>query len=289
MQVKRDQLGMSGSTEFVERNPSFTYHATVNYENLSFDPSDGKVDGGIELLTAVNVPLMGQPTCVSGSAANNFRVTRNAFGNNSLSFNNDTNINCSPVTTFLHAGAELFRFDEFGGADMAIYQSSTGKWLIQDEFQEVTTLPELSYNGLSDALAPADYDGDGITDPAVWYGTGEFFYRMSSNYYKTSPSFWRPKSFDEKAVPSDYDYDGDRVSDIALWRPDGKWIIRRSSDLVDMEIQWGNGSLGDIPVPGDYDGDGKTDAAIWRASTGQWWVLRSSDGSHVVTQWGDGW
>ena len=285
MQAKRDQLGCSGFPECIEKNPSFTYHATVVYEGNSFDPSYGIVEGTVELLTAINVPAVGEPECVHGADATALRVTRNALGITTLAANNNTNKTCSPRLSSISSGARLFRFDALGGADVAVVRWPLGQWIVRNEFGEETDLQAIAYDPLHDALAPADYDGDGLTDPAVWFGTGEFFFRMSSNYYKVSPSFWRPKSFDEKAVPGNYD--GDGISDIASWRSsDGMWTIRRSSGGPDIQVEWGAGSLGDIPVPGDYDGDGKTDVAIWRSSTGDWWVLRSSDGSSVVMTFG---
>jgi hypothetical protein len=283
MQTKRNQLGCGSSIECVPRNPSFAYHATVKYAGKVYDPSYGLEENGLDLLTAINVPPTGTPQCVRGNDATRQLVTRITFGNWSLGANNDTMRTCTPVLSFIHADAKLFRFDSFGGADIAVVRGKTGEWVVQNEFQENKSLLALPFNPMQDALAPADYDGDGLTDPAVWYANGDFFYRMSSNYYKVSPSFWRVKGADEKAVPGDYD--GDRISDIAGWRPsDGKWFIRRSSDNTDVEIQWG--MSGDVPVPGDYDNDGKTDAAIWRPSTGDWWILKSSDSGYSSLHWG---
>jgi alpha-tubulin suppressor-like RCC1 family protein len=42
--------------------------------------------------------------------------------------------------------------------------------------------------------------------------------------------------------------------------------------------QWGDSSLGDIPVSGDMDGDGITDLIRWRNSNGTWSWLKSSTG-----------
>lgn len=285
MQTKRAQLGCNGFPECIEQNPSFTYHATVIVNSRSFDPSYGINEGNIELLTAVKVLPPAQPQCVHGSAATALLVSRNIFGTNSIAVNNDTNKTCSPTISSVHSPAKLFRFDGLGGADIAVVRGSTGEWVTQDESQTETSLLELRFNPTQDALAPADYDGDGLTDPAVWYGNGDFFYRLSSLYYKQSGFFWHPKSTDEKAVPGDYD--GDNISDLAAWRAsDGKWIIHRSSDNTDVEISWGGGSFGDIPAPGDYDNDGKTDVAVWRSSTGYWYVLKSSDGSFTSVQFG---
>lgn len=285
MQTKRERLGCNGFGECVERNPSFTYHATVIFDNRSYDPSYGLEEGNIQLLTAVKVTSTAPPQCVHGSAATALVVSRNDFGNWLPGVNNDTNKMCSPSLASIHSGTKNFRFDGSGGADIGVVRGSTGEWVIQDEFQAQMNLLSLDFNPALDALVPADYDGDGITDPAVWYANGAFYYRMSSNYYKVNPFFWHPKTADQKAVPGDYD--GDGISDIAAWRAsDGMWIIHRSSTDTDIEIQWGLGSLGDIPVPGDYDNDGKTDLAVWRSTDGNWWVLKSSDGSYTNTTFG---
>ncbi len=81
------------------------------------------------------------------------------------------------------------------------------------------------------------------------------------------------------------DYDGDTLGDFAVWRPGtGVWMIQQSYTNTLRTVQWGMGSLGDVPVPGDYDGDGKSDLAVFRH--GVWYVLKSSDGSSFGVQWG---
>jgi hypothetical protein len=55
--------------------------------------------------------------------------------------------------------------------------------------------------------------------------------------------------------------------------------------------QWGNASLGDVPLLGDLDGDGLGDLVVWRASTGTWYWLTSSTGYDYAQarglQWGN--
>ncbi len=82
------------------------------------------------------------------------------------------------------------------------------------------------------------------------------------------------------------DYTGDGLGDFAVWRPSsGVWAIQVAPGSYST-MQWGLGSLGDVPVPGDYDGDGKSDIAVFRKPTGGWYVLRSSDGSGFGIHWG---
>ena len=85
----------------------------------------------------------------------------------------------------------------------------------------------VEYFGLpTDQLVPADYDGDGRADIAVWRPSNGFWYWISS----------RDKSFNsyqfgltgDKAVPGDYD--GDGKTDFALFRPsNGVWYIQQST------------------------------------------------------------
>jgi subtilisin-like proprotein convertase family protein len=84
------------------------------------------------------------------------------------------------------------------------------------------------------------------------------------------------------------DFDGDGRSDVSVWNPTThNWSIRDSSTFKYRTVfDWGNGSLGDRPVPGDYDGDGKTDVAVFRASEGNWYIIQSSTGTPTIKNWG---
>jgi subtilisin-like proprotein convertase family protein len=84
------------------------------------------------------------------------------------------------------------------------------------------------------------------------------------------------------------DFDGDGKTDVALWSPaTHNWSIRNSATYANrVQLDWGNGSLGDVAVPGDYDGDKKTDIAVWRPSEGNWYIIQSSTGTPTVRSWG---
>jgi subtilisin-like proprotein convertase family protein len=83
------------------------------------------------------------------------------------------------------------------------------------------------------------------------------------------------------------DFDGDGRTDVSIWDSTlTNWYLRDSATFANhIQLNWGNGSFGDVAVPGDYDGDGKTDIAFWRPSDGNWQILYSSGGA-LVQSWG---
>ena len=166
------------------------------------------------------------------------------------------------------------------GTVAAVYRQSTGQWFtLLPSGQMVTStwgcLP------CGDVPVPADYDGDGTTDVAVFRPTTGTWYILRSSDGALQQAQWGASG----DVPVTGDFDGDGKADVAVFRPStGTWYILLSSTGALKQVQWG--ASGDVPVPGDFDGDGKADVAVFRPSTGTWYILRSSDGGLQQAQWG---
>jgi formylglycine-generating enzyme required for sulfatase activity len=119
----------------------------------------------------------------------------------------------------------------------------------------------------------ADFDGDGIDDPAV-YRTGASTWDIvlsGGGTITTSMNI-------SLAVPVPADYDGDGRADIAVFRwLDGTWTIYQTSGGVRSERF---GGLLTKPVPADCDGDGHADPAVYRPASGSFYC---SDGAGGYT------
>lgn len=284
MQTKREQLGPS-PVENVERDPAFRYHATVVQGSDRYDPSYGINQGIMELLTALKVVTGQAPQCVYNSQATALLYTSVDFRDDSLSANNNPNTLCNLVRSPFAVDVRNARFDGNGGADTAVLRPDDGFWGVMDETGGLLTIPAFATASSNDRLLAGDYDGDGLTDPAMWFANGDFQYNASSNYYKSVPMTAYQRDQSEIAVTGDYD--GDGQTDIAAWRgSDGRYLYIESSTGNTTTVNWGGSSYGDLPVPGDYDGDGKTDIAVFRTSTGEWWIRKSSDLSAWVVTYG---
>lgn len=146
------------------------------------------------------------------------------------------------------------------------------------------TVPDLDpIITLANKARAFDYDGDGLTDIAVWRP-------VEANWYILPSSGGRMlvrKLGKEGDRPVPADYNGDGRTDLAVYRSsEGMWLIL-NDDGVTTTRQFG--ISGDRPVPADYDGDGSTDLAVFRPGDGTWHIQESSDptrGPGIVQQWG---
>jgi hypothetical protein len=196
-------------------------------------------------------------------------------------------------------------YDGDGITDVATFRpgvlsSDPVRWFI---LQSATNTVRIAFFGLTgdgtnsfDTPVPADYDGDGKFDIAVYrFGlspANNFIVLQSSNGQVTWRQFGNFNT--DWIVPGDYDGDGKADYAVARTGATGSspmvWWYLQSSDGQSRTRTFGISS--DFPTQGDYDGDARTDLAIWRqgATTGaqsNYWVLRSFDGAAQVVPWGN--
>jgi len=207
---------------------------------------------------------------------------------------------CAFVNAQFTEAARPLDFDGDGKSDFAVTRNRTVgsdtvlDWYIAQSSNNVLRHAQWGIGNAIDFALPADYDGDGKTDIAVWRpsatsGQSFFFILNSSNGTVRIEQFGA--EFDNiREVLGDYD--GDGKADLTVYRSFGTgtqsyYIYRGSLNNPNGNltyVPWGTG--GARPYLGDFDGDGKVDFCVRPVSSSLFVLRRSSDSVVEYISWG---
>ncbi len=126
-----------------------------------------------------------------------------------------------------------------------------------------------------------DLDGDGISDPALYYNTGTWSWVTSWSGF-TSVASSQTFGVGGGAMPLlGNDFDGDGRTDPAMFYPDwGQLYWQYSSDGTQGQFGYYTNTAHPVAIGAyDYDGDSKTDPALFYPSNGVWSWKNSSNNS----------
>jgi FG-GAP-like repeat/FG-GAP repeat len=182
----------------------------------------------------------------------------------------------------------MFDFDDDVKADISVFRPNANPAIADFYISRSSdnAVQTFSWGLPGNKLAPADYDGDGKTDIAVYR-------EMAQSRFYIFQSATNTVREDDFGVTGDVltvgDWDFDGKADVSVYRDAAQSIFFYRGSLNNPAgniTYYPFGTSGDKPMRGDFDGDGKQDAAVYRASNNVWYIRQSSDNQIRYENWG---
>jgi hypothetical protein len=250
----------------------------------------------IILTLGVVSPTFSNETNIVGNINNQqSTLTENIFSSfNLLAVNNLNSLCAAPLN--IHAGSPFYDTD--CKTDVAIWRpGTTGEFWTLGSNGNTQIINPFGSTTTEDKPLGGDYDGDGITDLAVFSklsGNKNWWNIINSDGSGISHTYFGTAPYD---FPTPADYDGDKKTDVSIFRLEAIptstserrnrsvfYYFKSSSvqrnELVEISLsEQANTDINLVPVVNNYDGDDKADIATWNRDNGQWIIKYSSTGA----------
>jgi hypothetical protein len=127
---------------------------------------------------------------------------------------------------------------------------------------------EFFFGAPGDVALMGDWDGDGISTPAMFRPSSGFAYLANSNATQSATQeFWFGMGGD---LPVAGDWDGDGRDSLSIYRPsDRRFYVSNELRTQFAEYSFYFFTPGGVPFAGDFNGDGRDDLGLYRRSDGQ--------------------
>jgi hypothetical protein len=251
------------------------YNGTTNFANSSDSSHHLNINAATTVTSAANA--VAPVRAASQSVVLNATVTSPAgtINEGTLTFTilNGSATVGSPVTVNVAAGAAQANYT-------LPANTPSGSYTIQAVYNGAANFATSTDNThhlvVKLKAVPADFDGDGKTDVAIFdQTTAQIQIQLSGGGTRTV-SFGNPADIN---IPIAGDFDGDGKTDIAVYDQNTSTFEILLSGGGAIVQTLGTPGHVNIPIAGDFNGDGKTDLALYDQNTSSFQVLLSGGGT----------